>query len=63
MNFRTDPCDRIAYEAAIAAILRHGCLRRAFDHYYRPLEAAAKVRAAAERRTSNDRLARLLTAG
>ena len=62
MTFRTDACDRIAYEAAIAAILRHGSLCSAFDHC-RSLEAVAKVRAEQERRKSNARLARLLTAG
>lgn len=59
MTLSTDTSNRNAYEAAIAAILCHGSLRRAFDHY-RSLEAVAKVRAEQERRKLNARLARLL---
>jgi len=59
MTFSTNACDRNAYEAAISAILRHGSLRSALDHY-RLRENAVKTLANLKRRQNNDRLARLL---
>jgi hypothetical protein len=61
MFFKIDTADRKAYEAAIAAIVRHGSLKQALSHYGSK-DDKGKSLAERKRRQTNRSLARLLVA-
>ncbi len=61
MIFIIDPTDLKAYEAAIAAVVRHGSLKQALSHYGSK-DDRGKTLTEQKRRQSNRSLARLLVA-